>query len=70
MAKSKIEKYVIHASHHVPEPGDDHQFTPFWSWWARVPYGTYQSFRSWNEAAEYLRLRWELRNDHKTWRRR
>lgn len=59
MPKSKIEKYVIHAD------------WPNRVWWARVPYGTYQPFRSWSEAVGFLTLRHRLRTEDKpTWRRR
>lgn len=52
--KSKIEKYVIHATRQDGIP---------WTWWARVPYGTYRGFRTWNEAADFLRIRYALRTD-------
>ena len=57
MTKRKIEKYVIH--------GD-------WStrtWWARVPWGTFQPFSSWDEAAAYLAVRHRLKTEHKPYRR-
>jgi hypothetical protein len=55
---TKIQKYSIHGSQY-----DD---TGPWTWWARVPYGTFRQFPSWKEAAEYLRLRHHLRtNDRK-----
>lgn len=55
---SKIEKYVIHCD---PATG---------TWWARVPYGTFQPFENWQAAAGFLRLRHHLRTEGKTWRRR
>lgn len=49
---SKIQKYVIHAVQQGDIP---------WTWWARVPYGTFRKFNTWKEAAGYLRLRHTLR---------
>lgn len=60
MTTAKIQKYVIHSA----LVGD--QFV----WWARVPYGTFQPFSTWSEAADFLKLRHHLRSDEKTWRRR
>jgi hypothetical protein len=47
--RTKIQKYVIYGD---PDTG---------TWWARVPHGSYLPFRSWAEAAKYLRLRHQLR---------
>lgn len=58
---SKIEKYVIHGVR-VPATEDCPAHTV---WAARVPWGTYESFDSWKEAADHLRLRYVLRQKEK-----
>jgi hypothetical protein len=55
---SKIKKYTIHGGRYLD--------TGPWTWWARVPYGTFRKFGSWKEAADYLRMRHALSiNDRK-----
>lgn len=61
VTRSKIEKYVIYATRQNGDP---------WTWWARVPYGTFQRFASWPEAVDFLRLKAHLKADGKTWSRR
>jgi hypothetical protein len=62
---SKIEKYVIHGNSYEPNK-DQGALTV---WWARVPWGTYQRFDTWKEAADYLRLRHHLKTENKPYRR-
>lgn len=67
MAKTKIEKYAIHGDH---RPADEEGFHgAYTTWWARVPWGTFQSFDTWAEAAKYLSLRHRLKTEHKPYRR-
>lgn len=65
MAKSKISKYVIHGARHGAT-----LYTPAHTvWWARVPWGTFNRFASWEEAAAWLTMRHHLKEEHKPYRR-
>jgi hypothetical protein len=52
---SKIQKYSIHGTRCETST----------IWWARVPYGTFRKFSTWEEAAGYLRLRHTLKEGGK-----
>lgn len=59
----KIEKYAIHGARHEADGRVS------FSWWARVPWGTFESFNTWAEASAYLSLRHRLKTEQKPYRR-
>jgi hypothetical protein len=65
VAKSKISKYVIHGARH----GGFENIPAYTVWWARVPWGTFTRFESWQEAATWLALRYQLKQENKPYRR-
>lgn len=46
-AHAKLRRYAIKSREDL---GD-------WVWWARVPYGTWRMFHSWEDAADWLRYK-------------
>jgi hypothetical protein len=64
VGKSKIEKYVVHGIHYEANKDQD----ALTVWWARVPWGTYERFGTWREAAAYLTMRHHLKSGRKPYR--